>query len=381
MSSLEVRVPVKPKRRSLLDASDAGPVSLHRRRGGNAELAALKETLRDAGIFSPVPGYYSRKLCEVLLLWGVSVAALLLFPRSLFVLGVGPLLALTTGQTVLLAHDVVHGAAFTSRNVWIAGLRRTLPHVLIGLFSGGSASWWKQSHNAHHVLSNDAERDPDIDYPFLAFDIEQARDKAAFFHPVLRNQHVLVWFMLPAVAITMRLYSVAFLLRRLTRPGHHRLRRALELVVLVAHWILYLGLMSTLPPLVAVAIVAMHQAGFAVYLALITASNHWAMPMPNAEQLSFVEHQVTTSRNIRGGALVQFFYGGLDAQIEHHLFTGLPRPRLLQARPFIRAFCQQRGIPYAEEGPVEAIKLVYQRLRSVAFEVRALDWACLEEVD
>lgn len=381
VSPVDDRARAKPASRSLLDASDAGPVSLHRRCAGNAELASLKQALRRAGVFTPTPGYYLRKLGEVLALWAACSTALLQFRHSPWVVAVGPVLALATGQTVLLAHDAVHGSAFTSRSAWQAFLKRTLPHLLIGLLSGGSSSWWKQSHNAHHVASNDPVHDPDIDYPFLAFDLEQAREKSPIFHAILRNQHFLVWFMLPAVAITMRVYSAIFLTRRMSRSSGQRARYGLELGLMLAHWLMYSCLMATLPALTALAVVALHQAGFAVYLALITASNHWAMPMPNAQQLSFLEHQVTTSRNIRGGALVRFLYGGLDSQIEHHLFTGLPRPGLRQAQPIVRAFCLERGISYAEESPVDAILLVYRRLRDVAMGMRYGELSYLEQAD
>lgn len=371
MPSREVLQTAKSKSRSLLDASDAGPPALHRRAGGNADLAGLKESLRRAGLFAPCSGYYPRKLAEVLALWGFSVAALLCLRHSPWALLVGPALALTTGQTVLLAHEVVHGAAFARKGR--GALRRLLPHFLIGGLAGGSASWWKQSHNTHHVLSNDPALDPDIDYPFLAFELAQAREKPPIFQPVLRYQHVLVWFMLPAVAVTMRVYSVVYLLRRFARPRAPRGAYALELLMLSVHWVAYAWLVSRLPLAVGLGVVVAHQAGFAVYLGLITASNHWGMPMPNAQVLSYVEHQVVTSRNIRGGRLVRFLYGGLDAQIEHHLFTGLARPRLHEARPLVRAFCLQRGIAYAEESPFAALRQVYQRLRSVSLELRAAD--------
>ena len=372
MPSREPQQKAKPKSRSLLDASDAGPPTLHRRAGGNAELAGLKESLRRAGVFAPCSGYYPRKLAEVLALWGFAVAALLALRHSAWVLLVGPLLALTTGQTVLLAHEVVHGAAF-ARGSRSSFLRRFVPHFLIGGLAGGSSSWWKQSHNTHHVLSNDPALDPDIDYPFLAFELAQAREKPPIFQPILRYQHLLIWFMLPAVAITMRVYSIAFLLRRLTRRGVPRSSHALELLMLALHWVAYAWLICRLPLALGFGVVLAHQAGFAVYLGLITASNHWGMPMPNAQVLSFVEHQVITSRNISGGKLVRFLYGGLDAQIEHHLFMGIARPRLYEARPLVRAFCLQRGITYAEESPFEALRQVYQRLRSVALELRAAD--------
>ena len=42
--------------------------------------------------------------------------------------------------------------------------------------------------------------------------------------------------------------------------------------------------------------------------------------------------------------------GGLNYQIEHHLFPSMPRPSLRQGRDLVRAYCAQRGLPCAETG-------------------------------
>jgi fatty acid desaturase len=70
--------------------------------------------------------------------------------------------------------------------------------------------------------------------------------------------------------------------------------------------------------------------------------------LTDADQLDFLRRQVLTSRNVAGSRLVDFVLGGLNYQIEHHLFPNMPRPNLRRAQPLIRAFCQQHGLPYAE---------------------------------
>jgi len=346
---------------SLLAASDVDSVAV-RWRADDGAFRALRERLRAVGVFAPCPGYYARKLAEVALLWIVGVAVLLAARGSRWVALDGVILAIASAQTVLLGHDAVHRAAFARGGK----LGRVAQHLLMGLLAGASASWWRRSHNTHHLLSNDPARDPDIDYPFLAFDIAQARQKSAWAQAFLRRQHWLVWLLMPGVSVTLRFYSVCWLVRRVLR-GERTARHASELAVMLLHWTLYVAVLATaLPPTVALALAALHQVLFGTYLALITSSNHWGMPMPDAETLTFLEHQVQTSRNIRGGALVRFLFGGLDAQIEHHLFTALARPRLRDARPIVRAFCEEHGIAYVERAPLEAMKDVYASLRAVA---------------
>ena len=102
-------------------------------------------------------------------------------------------------------------------------------------------------------------------------------------------------------------------------------------------------------PLQAVAFVVVHQGLFGLYLGCSFAPNHKGMPtLTEADELDFVRRQVLTSRNVRGSRFVDFLLGGLNYQIEHHLFPNMPRPNLRRAQPLIRAFCQEHDIDYSE---------------------------------
>jgi fatty acid desaturase len=118
----------------------------------------------------------------------------------------------------------------------------------------------------------------------------------------------------------------------------------------VAHVAAYLvALLVVLSPPQAVAFVVVQQGLFGLYLGCSFAPNHKGMPtLTDADQLDFLRRQVLTSRNVAGSRLVDFVLGGLNYQIEHHLFPNMPRPNLRRAQPLIRAFCQQHGLPYTE---------------------------------
>jgi fatty acid desaturase len=51
---------------------------------------------------------------------------------------------------------------------------------------------------------------------------------------------------------------------------------------------------------------------------------------------------------VRGGPVTDFMLGGLNYQIEHHLFPSMPRPNLRRSQAAIRAFCHERGVDYLE---------------------------------
>ena len=95
--------------------------------------------------------------------------------------------------------------------------------------------------------------------------------------------------------------------------------------------------------------ILVQQGLFGLYLGCSFAPNHKGMPVLDAgDRSDFLRRQVLTSRNVRGGLLTDFALGGLNYQIEHHLFPSMPRPSLRHSQPLIEAFCQQRGVPYCQ---------------------------------
>ena len=89
--------------------------------------------------------------------------------------------------------------------------------------------------------------------------------------------------------------------------------------------------------------IVVQQGLFGVYLGASFAPNHKGMPILRADDRSdFLRRQVLTSRNVRGGWLTDLALGGLNYQIEHHLFPSMPRPSLRRAQPLVSAFCSER---------------------------------------
>jgi len=131
------------------------------------------------------------------------------------------------------------------------------------------------------------------------------------------------------------------------RTARHRVWEA---ALLGIHLVGYVGLVFwVLSPVKALAFIAVQQGLFGLYLGVSFAPNHKGMAILAADDDSdFLRRQVLTSRNVRGGWLVDFFLGGLNYQIEHHLFPSMPRPNLRRSRPLIRHFCEQQGLAYSE---------------------------------
>ena len=94
--------------------------------------------------------------------------------------------------------------------------------------------------------------------------------------------------------------------------------------------------------------------------------NHKGMPLiPHDSKIDFLSRQVLTSRNIRGGKVVDWAMGGLNYQIEHHLFPRMPSAHLPLVQPMVRQHCEERSIPYTEAGLIESYAIVVKYLNRV----------------
>jgi fatty acid desaturase len=126
-----------------------------------------------------------------------------------------------------------------------------------------------------------------------------------------------------------------------------------------------------LSPLQAVAFIVVQQGLFGLYLGCAFAPNHKGMPtLTDADELDSLRRQVLTSRNVRGSWLVDLVLGGLNYQIEHHLFPNVPRPNLRRAQPLVRAFCQHHGLDYTEASLFGSYAKAVRHLHTVASPLR-----------
>jgi fatty acid desaturase len=83
------------------------------------------------------------------------------------------------------------------------------------------------------------------------------------------------------------------------------------------------------------------------------------------ESMDFLRRQVLTSRNIRGGRFIGAVFGGLNWQIEHHLFPSMPSRNLRRSVPIVKEFCARHGVAYCETGVVDSYVRALRYLRSV----------------
>jgi fatty acid desaturase len=322
-----------------LPGRQAQPDSASAAARGGSEYAHLSRQVRQAGLLDRRPWYYAGKIGATVVLLAAGWAAFVLIGDSWWQLAVAAFLAIMFTQVGFLGHDAGHRQIFRSRKAnYVIG-------VLLGnLGIGLSYGWWISKHNRHHAHPNQEGADPDIVIGVLAFTEPQAGQASGLARLTFRFQAYLFFPMLLLEAASLHVASIRALSRR---ASHYR---AWETGLLTAHIAGYLTVVFlVLSPAMAVAFIVVQQGLFGLYLGSSFAPNHKGMPILDAtDRTGFLRRQVLTSRNVRGGRLTDLALGGLNYQIEHHLFPSMPRPNLRHSQALIRGFCQQRELPYCE---------------------------------
>jgi fatty acid desaturase len=299
-----------------------------------------------------------------LLLLAAGWTAFALLGRSWWQMLVAVFLGIMFTQTGFIGHDAGHRQISGSRRI-DSLIGRIHGNLLIGLSYG----WWISKHNRHHAHPNQAGRDPDIAGRAIALTADQSRARHGVGIWLARRQ---AWLFFPMLLLEGLNLHVAGI-RAMTQHRATAVRVG-EAGLLVAHIAGYLAaVFLVLSPVQAVAFIAVQQGLFGVYLGSSFAPNHKGMPIfAEGDKIDFLRRQVLTSRNVRGNWLTDLTLGGLNYQIEHHLFPSMPRPNLRHAQAAVRAFCAEHGIPYAQSGLLASYAQVLRHLDAAGTPSRSL---------
>ncbi|WP_202446577.1 MULTISPECIES: acyl-CoA desaturase [Streptomycetaceae] len=304
--------------------------------------------VRAAGLLEKATGYYVRD-AAVNGVWLAALGGVLVVAGgSWWVLAGAPAAALWSARVAFVGHDASHRQIVRSR----AG-NRLIGLVHMSLSAGVAFTGWRDRHVRHHARPNDPRRDPNVVESALAWTLAAA-ERWLPGRVVAVAQGVLF---LPLLALDAAVVSLSSALGLRRRP---RWERLLEGVLLFTHFTGYAAcLLAALGPVRAAAFAVLHQTLFALHLGCSFAPNHKGMAIADAEtEWDFFRAQVLTSRNVRPSPLTDWLLGGLNYQIEHHLFPAMPRPHLRHARALVVRHCRRVGVPYTETGALESYRAV-----------------------
>ncbi len=347
-------------------AAEPAPAAV--RGGRGSEFAPLLRMVREQGLLERRAGWYARGITVNLLILAVITVGLVLLGPSWWSLLLAPPLALVSARMAFVAHDAGHGQITADR-----GTGRLVQLVHANLLLGMSQEWWNDKHNRHHANPNHIDKDPDVAADILVFAQHQTEGRSGLRGWLTRHQAWLFFPLTTLEGIALKVYGFQAVFSRKDNrmPGRRRIREGL---LLVTHVVGYLALLlTTLTVAQAIVFALIHQMLLGLHLGMSFAPNHKGMEMPDPERSAAWGHlrrQVLTSRNIRGGAVTDWFLGGLNYQIEHHLFPSMPRPHLRLAQPLVRAHCARLGVPYTETGLIDSYRQALGHLHEVGEPLR-----------
>eukprot|EP00052_Salpingoeca_macrocollata_P032966 m.6931 g.6931 ORF g.6931 m.6931 type:complete len:377 (+) comp4495_c0_seq1:53-1183(+) len=284
-------------------------------------------------------GWYHRSMAlELALLlpvvagvvWGTMYATT--YPLlSIVVLGVA------MQQAGWLGHDMTHARNSTYND--------TLLRYVSGWINGFNRDWWSDKHNTHHVLTNHIGIDPDIhNQPFLFL---WAPPKSVDHH-LRKYQHL---YFLPLYAL---LY-VSWRSQSLQWAWARRDYKMLLFTLLPG----YLWLAS-LPLVVSAGAVLLGG----LLVALVVTMSHESEEMLTSREPSFVRNQFDTTRDILcSEPITEYLCGGMQYQLEHHLFPTMPRYYYPKIRPIVQDWAREVGLEYKSASVLGIARQHYATLR------------------
>jgi fatty acid desaturase len=333
-----------------------------------SEFSALLHTIRDAGLLRRRKRFYITMFVVLIAALAGSFVGFALLQDSWFILIIAGVLGIIFTQFAFLAHEAAHRQVFESGKA-----NEYSGRVLADFFVGISYSWWMNKHTRHHGNPNTRGKDPDIAPDFIIFQEEDAAQLKGVFAFITKRQG---WFFFPALLLEgLNLHQHAYR----TVFGRKKVdKRALSIVLMTVRNLAYLSVVFYFLPLgMAFAFIGVQLAVFGLYMGSSFAPNHIGMRiLPADSKVDFLRRQVLTSRNVSGGWFMNIFMGGLNFQVEHHLFPSMPRPHLRKASEIVREYCAARDIEYTENNLAQAHAIVLAYLNKVGLAAGSASFDC-----
>jgi fatty acid desaturase len=316
----------------------------------------LAQAIRPKGLQSRRPGFYLMIFAVLVLALAGSATGMILLKDSWLQLLLAGALGVIFTQFAFLGHEASH------RQIFQSGQANDRAGQVLAALVGLSHGWWMNKHSRHHANPNKIGKDPDIESDTVAFLDESAATRSGVRAWFTRRQGYLFFPLLLLEGLNLHVKAITSLSSRSPVKG-----RWIEVGMLTARFMIFFGLVFWLLPFgMAWAFIGVQLAVFGLYMGATFAPNHKGMPVVPADiKLDFLSKQVRTSRNITGGWWATILMGGLNYQIEHHLFPSMPRPHLRAARALVREHCRSNDIPYVETSLLSSYRTVISYLNRV----------------
>lgn len=273
---------------------------------------------------------------------------------------------IATAQYGFIAHEAAHKQIFESAKAnEISGI------ILANLFAGMSYGFWLNKHNRHHAKPNEMGSDPDLNLPVLSFTNEQVESRWWAEKILTRLQGKIFLFLLLFTAFTFIIDSVSSLIKPQRYVKHRWTEAALFAVRQIAPIAFFLLLFN---PIQAAVLYLSFMFIFGLFIGGAFAPNHKGMPLlKKGSKMDFFNRQVLLSRNIKPSKVKDFLMGGLNYQVEHHLFPSMPRTSLKRTHVLLKQFCKENHVPFTIVGLFESYKIIIKYFDEIGLQKGNID--------
>lgn len=328
------------------------------------------------GLFEKKGHVVFATISAIAILFAVSLYGVLYSESTWVHLGCAALMGVMWIQSGWLGHDSGHYQIMSNRRM------NRFAQVLTGnCLAGISIAWWKWNHNAHHIACNSLDFDPDLQHmPFFAVSSNFFNSITSYFYDRKMNFDMFARFLVSYQHLTfypvmcfarLNLFAQSFILLLSKRKVPNR---GQEMLGLLSFWIWFPLLVSCLPNwgerimfvVVSFSVTGIQHVQFC--LNHFSASVYVGHPSGN----DWFEKQTNGTLDVSCPSWMDWFHGGLQFQIEHHLFPRLPRSQLRKISPFVKELCKKHNLPYTLVSFTEANALTLGTLRTAALQARDL---------
>ncbi|GAB0174250.1 MAG: hypothetical protein HHAS10_01290 [Candidatus Altimarinota bacterium] len=248
-----------------------------------------------------------------------------------------------------ISHDIIHNQYFQS-----VRMNRAIAMIYANMGIGLSSSWWIEKHNVgHHNSTNSNIHDTDIrDYD----EIFTGRvGKHPFFH---KHKKVLFWIAPIFLYFNLLIESYKFLFRKKYFP---EMLMNLLFLLFPTLLIIQFGAIIGIFVFLAIGVIV------GMILGYVFMVNHIGLEIIDGlhiREYAWIDLQTRTSRNILGTRLTTEIFGGLDKQIEHHLFPQISRRKIRKVAKVVKEFCIANNLPYHEVSFFEGLSEIAHTLKT-----------------
>ncbi len=256
------------------------------------------------------------------------------------------------GIGMSIMHDACHGAYSSNKRI------NTVLSYLMNFIGGNRFNWIAQHNINHHTYTNIYGKDGDLDTGNIIRLSPYA--EWSWYH---RFQHIYTWFLYFLGTLTWVTYKDFKEFKGLYKDvkGSKKRSMATELTILIGSKILYYTYMIVIPILVTdipwyyilIGFITIQMvAGFILTVTfqlahVVEVTDHEPLPGEEKMENTWIVHQIRTTANFApGNKVLNWYLGGLNFQVEHHLFPHICHVHYHKLSEIVKNTVEDFGLCY-----------------------------------